>query len=90
MMTIIPIPEPDDQVRFYHGWTTKNEINYIRTLATGSYSGQRIPMDAEEILRNYIRSATKRKKAETFGMVSPDKVIAFAEGCLDRISPGGS
>ena len=69
------------------GWTTVNELDYIKGLISGKVfnTGESLKLKPRALVQNYLRSAKKRKAWETFGSVDPDCVIKFAEEYLNCI-----
>ncbi len=60
-----------------NGWSTKNEIEYIDKLISGKAS-ENVRAPKEVLLKNYIRSAKRRRARGTFGAVKARDVIRYA------------
>ena len=73
------------------GWTTGNELDYLRGLITGEHfrgpgCAHVRQVSDSVLLRNYIGSAKRRKEFGTFGYVDPEVVIHEAEEMLAKIA----
>ena len=63
-------------------WTTGNEKEYIDGLVSGKNlhnCPHTCAISVDELLSNYISSATRRKICGTFGSVNATEVIAYAD-----------
>jgi len=79
------------QVGGNRGWSTGNELTYLRGLLTGEHFRGHDRCDhvcavsPEQLLKNYIASAKRRKAWGTFGEVEPDVVIEEASRLLQGV-----
>ena len=66
------------------GWTTHNEIDYIGKLMSGK-AAPNMFTEPQVLLKNYIASAKKRRKRDTFGDVDADQVIGHAQNLRQKL-----
>lgn len=66
------------------GWTTHNEIDYIDKLISGR-AAPNMFTEPQVLLNNYIASAKKRRKHDTFGDVDADQVIGHAQNLRQKL-----
>ena len=72
-------------------WSTGNELDYLHKLVYGGLfigpgSGHQCNIPNDVLLNNYIVSAKRRRKLDTFGYVDADVVINEAEEMLSKLS----
>jgi hypothetical protein len=67
-----------------NGWSTQNEIDYIDKLVSGK-ALESVRAPTEVLLRNYIRSAKRRRAWGTFGSIKAQKVIRYARQRLAAV-----